>query len=76
MTIFGIQILCWVKINFNSIVRWRGLVKINVYRVYNLQVFDDHIRFHETLLNKKNWKIMKCPSIKSPPLSYGNDLFF
>ncbi len=48
---------------------------MNIYRIYNSQVFDNHIRFPEILLNKKNWKVMKCPSIKSPPLSYGNDLF-
>jgi hypothetical protein len=31
---------------------------------------------HETLLNKRIFlKIMYCPSIKSPPLSYGNGFF-
>jgi hypothetical protein len=30
---------------------------------------------HETLSKKHFDKIMQCPSIKSPPFSYGNDLF-
>jgi hypothetical protein len=28
---------------------------------------------HETLPRKNNWKIMQCPPIKFPPLSYGCD---
>jgi hypothetical protein len=33
---FGIQSLLWIKINFDPMVRWRGLNKINVHTIYNL----------------------------------------
>ncbi len=34
---FGIQSLLWVKIiNFDPMVRWRGLDQINVHIIYNL----------------------------------------
>jgi hypothetical protein len=33
---FWIQSLFWVKINFDLMVRWGRLDKINVHRVYNL----------------------------------------
>jgi hypothetical protein len=39
---FGIQNSLWVENNFDSIVRWKRLVKINIHRVYNLQFFDNH----------------------------------
>jgi hypothetical protein len=29
---FGIQSSLWIKINFDPMVRWRGLDKINVHR--------------------------------------------
>jgi hypothetical protein len=33
---FGTQSLLWVKINFDPMVKWKGLDKINVHIVYNL----------------------------------------
>jgi hypothetical protein len=33
---FGTHNSLWVKINLDPIVRWRGLNKINVHKVYNL----------------------------------------
>jgi len=39
---FGTQSSLWSKINLDPIVRWRGLDKINVHTIYNLQLFNDH----------------------------------
>jgi hypothetical protein len=39
---FGIQSSFWIKINFDSMVRWKGLDKINVHKIYNLLFFNDH----------------------------------
>jgi hypothetical protein len=36
---FGVQSSLWVKINLGPMVRWRGLDKINVHKVYNLCCF-------------------------------------
>ncbi len=33
---FGTQSSLWVEINFDSMVRWKELDKINVHIVYNL----------------------------------------
>jgi hypothetical protein len=33
---FGIQSSFWIKINFDSIVRWKDLDKNNVHKIYNL----------------------------------------
>jgi len=33
---FGTQSSLWVKINFDPTIRWKGLDKINVHKVYNL----------------------------------------
>jgi hypothetical protein len=30
---FGIQSSLWIKINLDSMVRWKGLGKINVYKL-------------------------------------------
>jgi hypothetical protein len=60
-------------------VRWRGLNKINVHRIYNLQFFNDHrascLWFMKHYQTKGNWKIMQCPSIKFPSLWYGIGFF-
>jgi hypothetical protein len=32
---FGMQCSLWIKINFDSMVRWKGLDKIIVYKVHN-----------------------------------------
>jgi hypothetical protein len=37
---FGIQSSLWIKINFDSMVIWKGLDKIYIY--INLHFFDDH----------------------------------
>jgi hypothetical protein len=39
---FGIQCSLWVKINLDPIVKWGGLNKINVHKVYNFQFFNSH----------------------------------
>jgi hypothetical protein len=33
---FEIQNSFWIKINFDTMVRWKGLDKINVHEIYNL----------------------------------------
>jgi hypothetical protein len=33
---FGTQSLFWIKINFDPTVRWGGLDRINIHKVYNL----------------------------------------
>jgi dynactin complex subunit len=67
------------QINFDSIVRWGGLDKINVHRIYNLQ-FSTAIGLHvydswNTIKQKKIEKIMQCPFIKSPSFWYGSGFF-
>jgi hypothetical protein len=32
---FLIQNSFWIKINFDLMIKWRGLDKINVHRIYN-----------------------------------------
>jgi hypothetical protein len=78
---FGIQSSLWIKINLDPMARWKGLDKINVHKVYNLQIFNGHRAWmfvvHETLPNKRKLK-KKCnaiQSIKSPPLWYGSGYF-
>jgi hypothetical protein len=44
--IFEFKVYFWVKIHFDPIVRWRGLDKINVHIIYNLQFFLVIIRLH------------------------------
>jgi hypothetical protein len=39
---FGIQSSFWVRINVDPMVRWKGLNKINVHKIYNLQCFNGH----------------------------------
>jgi hypothetical protein len=58
---------------------WKELDKINVHRTYNLHFFDGYKAsclgsWNITKL-KKTKKIMQCPPIKSPILSYGNGFF-
>jgi hypothetical protein len=76
---FGTQSLFWVKINLDWMVKWRGLDKINVHTIYNLQFFNDHktscLWFIKHDPKKKIEKIMQCPSIISPPLWYGSGFF-
>jgi len=58
---------------------WKGLDKINVHTIYNLQFFNSHrascLWFMKYYQAKENWKKMQCPSIKSPFLSYGSGFF-
>jgi hypothetical protein len=60
-------------------VRWRGLDKINVHRVYNLQFFSGHRpHVYDSWNITKQRKIentMQCLSIKFPPLWYGSSFF-
>jgi hypothetical protein len=39
---FGSQNSLWIKINFDKMVRWRGLDKINAHKIYNLQFVNGH----------------------------------
>jgi len=36
MTTFGIQSSLWIKINLDPMIKWKGLDKINVHRIYKL----------------------------------------
>jgi hypothetical protein len=65
---FWIQNSFWFKINFDPMVRWRGLDKINVHRLHNLQFFNGHrvscwwfIKHYQT---KENWKNNAMPIYK------------
>jgi hypothetical protein len=57
---FWIQSSFWVKINFDPMVRWGGLHKINVHKVYNLHFFNNHkasyLWFMKHQQTKENWK--------------------
>jgi hypothetical protein len=60
-------------------VGWKLLDKINVHREYNT-CFLTATWLHvcgswKITKENKNWKIMQCPPIKSPPLSYGCDQY-
>jgi len=65
---FGIQSLFWVKINLDPTIRWRGLDKINVHMVYNLQFSNDHkascLWFIKHYPTKENWKNNVMPIYK------------
>jgi len=78
-TKFGIQSSLWVKINLDPTIKWGGLNKINVHRVYNLQFFNNHkdscLWFMKHYQTKEIEKIMQCPYIKYAPLWYGSDFF-
>jgi hypothetical protein len=39
---FWTQSSFWVKINFHPMVRWRGLGKINVHKIYNVYFLNGH----------------------------------
>jgi hypothetical protein len=49
-----------LKVNIDSMVRLRGLNKINVHKVHNIQFFDGHstscLIVHKTLLKQKKLK--------------------
>ncbi len=65
------------KVHFDLIVRWRGLDKINVHKIYNIHFFNDHkvsCLWFMNITIKKIEKIMLCPLIKFPSLWY--DIFF
>jgi len=57
-----------IKINFDPMVKWRGLDKINVHIVYNLQFFNSHkascLWFMKHYQTKENWKNNVMPSYK------------
>jgi hypothetical protein len=69
-----------LKVHFDPMVKWRGLDKINVHRIYNLQFFNSHKAKHvydswNITQKRKIEKIMQCPFIKSLPLWYGSGFF-
>jgi hypothetical protein len=39
---FGTQNSFWIKVTIDPIIKWKGLDKINVHRLYNLHFFDHH----------------------------------
>ncbi len=67
----GIQSSFWIKVKVDPMVRWRGLDKINVHKIYMMYIFSTTIRhvcglWHITK-PKKNEKIIQCPPIKFLP---------
>jgi hypothetical protein len=44
--LFETQNSFWVKVNLDPRVKWKGLDKINVHRVYNLHLFYDNVGSH------------------------------
>ncbi len=58
---FGIQSSFWVKMNFDPMVRWRGLDKINVHIVYNNLQFFNGIGLHVC----GSWNITKQKKIEN-----------
>jgi hypothetical protein len=77
---FETQSSIWIKINFDPTFKWRGLDKINVYKVltYNFSTaIGPHVygSYNITKQNKIE-KIMQCPSIKSFYFQYGSGFFF
>jgi hypothetical protein len=65
---FGTQSSFWIKVKLNSIVRWRGLDKSNVYKIYNVHfsmLIGPHVyRSWHITKPKKNEKIIQCSLIK------------
>jgi hypothetical protein len=64
---FGIQNSFWIRVKLDIMVRWRGLDKINVHKIYNVHYFNYHKphvcdSWHITKMNK----ILQCLPIKSP----------
>jgi hypothetical protein len=62
---FGIQNSFWVKINLDPMVWRKGLNKINVCIIYNLQFFYDNkascLWFMKHYQTKENWKNNAMP---------------
>jgi hypothetical protein len=67
---FGTQSSLWIKINFDSTVRWKELGKINVHIIYNLQFLISHrascLWFMKHYKTKANWKNNEMPIYKIP----------
>jgi hypothetical protein len=65
---FWTQSSFWFKINFDPMVRWWRLDKINVHIVYNLQFFNNdrapHLWFMKHYQIKENWKNNAMPIYK------------
>ncbi len=61
----------WVKINLDPMVRWRGLDKINVHRVYNLHFLYGHmvscLWYMKDYQTNEIWKINAMPIYKISP---------
>jgi hypothetical protein len=70
---FGTQSSFWIKVKLDPMVRWRDLDKINVHKVYNVHIFNNHetscLWFITHYQTKKNEKIIQCPPLKSSPFS-------
>ncbi len=73
---FETQSSFWIKVYFDPMVRWRGLDKIKVYRIYNTLFQCPYclmFMIHETWLKKKK---IEMPTYKISFFSYGSDFFF
>jgi hypothetical protein len=76
---FEIQSSFWFKINHDPTIKWRSFDKINVFRVYNLQFFNNNhascLWFMKHYQRKENWKNDAMPIYKFPTIWYGNGFF-
>jgi hypothetical protein len=65
---FETQSSFWIIVNLDPMVRWRYFDKIDVHKVYNVHLFNDHsascLWFMTHYQTKKNEKIIQCPPIK------------
>jgi hypothetical protein len=65
---FGTQSSLCVKINFNLVIRWSELDKINLHIIYNLQFFNNQrascLWFMKHYQTKENWKTNVMPIYK------------
>jgi len=56
MTTFGTQNSFWIKVKLDPMVKWKGLDKINVRKIYNIHIFNGHrasCLWHDTLPNQR-----------------------
>ncbi len=73
---FGTQSSLWVKINLDPMVKWRGLDKINVYKIYNTffqqPLVASCLWFMKHYQTKENWKNNVVPIHKISPFWCGS----
>jgi hypothetical protein len=68
---FGTRSSFWIKVKFDPMVRWKDLDQINVHKIYNIHLFNNHrtscLWFMTHYQTQKNEKKIQCPPIKSYP---------